>query len=199
MALGVTGLSTEDALTHLLNFVWPNIFETSPHVINAVLEAIEGLRLAIGPAYILQYTIQVLRFASTIQLLLINKSMAHELTWNWCALQRVCSIQHARCAISIGRSTTTSTLAAKMHWLHRSHRFPTRIVAMKWTCSYKPLTATSGASSPPSQQQTATTWTNFERSKWPTRKKYNNQFLYSSRVLRSEWCCCFIAHHCITA
>ena len=26
---------------HLLNFVWPNIFETSPHVINAVFEAIE--------------------------------------------------------------------------------------------------------------------------------------------------------------
>ena len=42
LALGVQGLSCEDALGHLLNFVWPNIFETSPHVINAVLEAIEG-------------------------------------------------------------------------------------------------------------------------------------------------------------
>lgn len=41
MALGVAGLSCEDALTHLLNFVWPNIFETSPHVINAVTEAID--------------------------------------------------------------------------------------------------------------------------------------------------------------
>ena len=30
---------------HLLNFVWPNIFEVSPHVINAVTEAIEGLKL----------------------------------------------------------------------------------------------------------------------------------------------------------
>ncbi len=28
-------------MVHLLNFVWPNIFETSPHVINAVFEAIE--------------------------------------------------------------------------------------------------------------------------------------------------------------
>ena len=34
-------LGCEDALVHLLNFVWPNIFETSPHVINAVFEAIE--------------------------------------------------------------------------------------------------------------------------------------------------------------
>jgi len=58
MALGVAGLSTEDALTHLLNYVWPNIFETSPHVINAVLDAIEGLRLALGPAYVLNYVMQ---------------------------------------------------------------------------------------------------------------------------------------------
>jgi splicing factor 3B subunit 1 len=58
MALGVYGLSCEDALRHLLNFVWPNIFETSPHVINAVMEAIEGLRVALGPTTILQYTLQ---------------------------------------------------------------------------------------------------------------------------------------------
>ena len=44
MSLGVVGLGCEDALIHLLNFVWPNIFETSPHVINAVMEAIEGLK-----------------------------------------------------------------------------------------------------------------------------------------------------------
>ena len=25
-----------------MNFVWPNIFEVSPHVINAVTEAVEG-------------------------------------------------------------------------------------------------------------------------------------------------------------
>ena len=33
MALGVFGFGCEDALNHLLNCVWPNIFETSPHVI----------------------------------------------------------------------------------------------------------------------------------------------------------------------
>jgi len=55
MALGVYGLGCEDALTHLLNFVWPNIFETSPHVINAVLEAVEGMGRALGPATIMMY------------------------------------------------------------------------------------------------------------------------------------------------
>lgn len=44
LSLGVAMLGCEDALVHLLNFVWPNIFETSPHVINAVFEAIEVRR-----------------------------------------------------------------------------------------------------------------------------------------------------------
>lgn len=59
MALGVAGLGCEDALTHLLNYVWPNIFETSPHVVNAVMGAVDGCRLAIGPAIILNYLLQV--------------------------------------------------------------------------------------------------------------------------------------------
>ncbi|KAG1467865.1 hypothetical protein G6F56_004173 [Rhizopus delemar] len=58
MALGVVGLGCEEPLQHLLNYIWPNIFETSPHVINAVMEAIEGLRVALGPSTILQYTLQ---------------------------------------------------------------------------------------------------------------------------------------------
>ena len=58
IALGVSGLGCEDALTHLLNYVWPNIFEESPHVINAVFEALKGLMVALGPNVILQYTIQ---------------------------------------------------------------------------------------------------------------------------------------------
>ena len=62
MALGVCGLSCEDALIHLLNHVWPNIFETSPHVINAVMEAIEGCIFALGPSVILGYTLQVCLF-----------------------------------------------------------------------------------------------------------------------------------------
>ncbi|CAI0410036.1 unnamed protein product [Linum tenue] len=58
MALGVAGLGCEDALVHLLNYVWPNIFETSPHVINAVTEAIEGMRVALGAAVVLNYCLQ---------------------------------------------------------------------------------------------------------------------------------------------
>ncbi|XWS39753.1 hypothetical protein CRYUN_Cryun18bG0081400 [Craigia yunnanensis] len=58
MALGVTGLGCEDALVHLMNYVWPNIFETSPHVINAVMEAIEGMRVALGAAVVLNYCLQ---------------------------------------------------------------------------------------------------------------------------------------------
>ena len=58
IALGVVGLGCEDALTHLLNFVWPNIFETSPHVINAVTGAVDGMRLSLGPCAVLSYVLQ---------------------------------------------------------------------------------------------------------------------------------------------
>mmetsp|Transcript_20941 Transcript_20941/g.49390 ORF Transcript_20941/g.49390 Transcript_20941/m.49390 type:complete len:1274 (+) Transcript_20941:115-3936(+) len=58
LALGVAGHGCEDALLHLLNFVWPNIFEESPHVIQAVFDAIQGLMVALGPGVIMQYTLQ---------------------------------------------------------------------------------------------------------------------------------------------
>ncbi|KAF0973553.1 hypothetical protein FDP41_008257 [Naegleria fowleri] len=58
IALGVHGRGKEDILLHLLNYVWPNIFETSAHVINAVMEAIEALRVTLGPCVILQYLLQ---------------------------------------------------------------------------------------------------------------------------------------------
>ncbi|KAI5746024.1 hypothetical protein M8J76_016483 [Diaphorina citri] len=58
MALGVYGFGCEDALTHLLNYVWPNIFETSPHLVQAFMDAVEGLRVALGPVRILQYVLQ---------------------------------------------------------------------------------------------------------------------------------------------
>lgn len=57
-ALGVYGLSCEDAAQHLLNFVWPNIFETSPHVINAVMDAIEACRMSLGAGVVLLYCLQ---------------------------------------------------------------------------------------------------------------------------------------------
>jgi len=58
IAHGVVGLGCEDALTHLLNYVWPNIFEESAHIIQAVNGAIEGCRLALGPSVILYYILQ---------------------------------------------------------------------------------------------------------------------------------------------
>lgn len=58
MALGCFGFGLEDALLHLLNYIWPNVFETSPHVINNVMEAIEALRISLGPVVILQYCLQ---------------------------------------------------------------------------------------------------------------------------------------------
>ena len=55
LALGLVGSGAPDALVHLLNYVWPNIFETSPHVQATVFEAIEALRVALGPGVILGY------------------------------------------------------------------------------------------------------------------------------------------------
>jgi len=58
LALGCAGLGCEDAVVHLLNYVWPNIFETSPHVINAVMDAVEGCRVALGSGVLLGYLLQ---------------------------------------------------------------------------------------------------------------------------------------------
>ena len=58
MALGVFGFGCEDALQHLLNHIWPNIFEVTPHVIQMVLLAIDSLRVSLGPGRLLQYMLQ---------------------------------------------------------------------------------------------------------------------------------------------
>lgn len=55
MALGVVGLGAEDAAISLLNLLWPNIFETSPHVIDRIVEAIEAIGMAIGPGLLMNY------------------------------------------------------------------------------------------------------------------------------------------------
>merc|ERR1711920_190053 len=58
LALGVQGLGCEDALQHLMNYVWPNIFETSPHLIMSVFDAVDGFRISLGPTKVLQYLLQ---------------------------------------------------------------------------------------------------------------------------------------------
>lgn len=55
LTLGVQCLGCEDILVHLLNYVFPNIFETSPHIMNAVTEAIEAMRVSLGPGQVLLY------------------------------------------------------------------------------------------------------------------------------------------------
>jgi len=64
LALGVYGFGCEDALTHLLNYLWPNVFEGSPHVVQAFMACMEGMRIGLGPAKILQYALQVTLFFS---------------------------------------------------------------------------------------------------------------------------------------
>ncbi|CBX95542.1 similar to splicing factor 3B subunit 1 [Plenodomus lingam JN3] len=55
VALGCVGLDCEDAMIHLLNLLWPNLFETSPHVIDRIVEAIEGVRMAVGTPLVMNY------------------------------------------------------------------------------------------------------------------------------------------------
>lgn len=55
VALGVVGLGCEDAMLHLLNLLYPNLFETSPHVIDRIVEAIDAIRMAVGPGLLLNY------------------------------------------------------------------------------------------------------------------------------------------------
>ncbi len=119
MSLGVYGFGCEDSLNHLLNYVWPNVFETSPHVIQAVMGALEGLRVAIGPCRMLQYCLQVHFYFSSIEsphfakrFSLTCKDLKAQYFFS---LNRVCSILLAKCVMCTGRSTTPSTSAPRMH------------------------------------------------------------------------------------
>lgn len=55
VALGVVGLGCEDAMLHLLNLLYPNLFETSPHVIDRIIEAIDAIRMAVGTGLVMNY------------------------------------------------------------------------------------------------------------------------------------------------
>lgn len=82
IALGVYGFGCEDALTHLLNYVWPNIFETSPHVVQAFMGSIEGMRVGIGPSKILQYALQV-RTIKQLLLGWVERGVGLEFAHEW--------------------------------------------------------------------------------------------------------------------
>ena len=57
IACGVAGLGCEDALTHLLNHVWPNVSETGRHVALALAGAFDALRVALGAPLLLNYVL----------------------------------------------------------------------------------------------------------------------------------------------
>lgn len=42
-------------MLHCLNLILPNAYEQSPHVIDRVIEAIEAIRVAIGPGLVMNY------------------------------------------------------------------------------------------------------------------------------------------------
>ncbi|KAI4388215.1 hypothetical protein MLD38_000566 [Melastoma candidum] len=56
--LEVVGLGCEDALIFLLNYAWLNIFETFLRFIIAVMEAIEGMWVALRPVMVLNCCLQ---------------------------------------------------------------------------------------------------------------------------------------------
>uniref|UniRef100_A0A915D5W6 Splicing factor 3B subunit 1 n=1 Tax=Ditylenchus dipsaci TaxID=166011 RepID=A0A915D5W6_9BILA len=60
LTLGAYGFGCEDALVHLLNYVWPNMLENSPHVIQRFVFACDAMRVSIGPIKVMQYALQAL-------------------------------------------------------------------------------------------------------------------------------------------
>merc|ERR1711959_298169 len=58
LSLGVAGLACEDAVMHLLNYLWPNIFETAPHIVQATSGAVDAIRVTLGPSVVLFYLLQ---------------------------------------------------------------------------------------------------------------------------------------------
>lgn len=135
MSLGVYGFGCEDSLNHLLNYVWPNVFETSPHVIQAVMGALEGLRVALGPCRMLQYCLQVETRVRMWDVRIVwLERMVHRYVsleyirttlFNPVSLCRVCSIRPGRWEMSTGRFTTPSTLVPRTPWLLITHKSTT--------------------------------------------------------------------------
>uniref|UniRef100_A0A0N5AXL9 TOG domain-containing protein n=1 Tax=Syphacia muris TaxID=451379 RepID=A0A0N5AXL9_9BILA len=60
LTLGVYGFGCEDALIHIFNYVWPNMLENSPHVIQRFIFACDAMRVSLGPVKVMQYCLQAL-------------------------------------------------------------------------------------------------------------------------------------------
>lgn len=64
LALGCYGRGFDDVLLSLLNFIWPNLLRSAAHLSLATMDAIDALRLSVGPGTILYYTLQGLFHSS---------------------------------------------------------------------------------------------------------------------------------------
>jgi splicing factor 3B subunit 1 len=57
MALGIAGLDCEDSLQHLFNYVFPNIFEVAPHMIQSFFDAMDAFRVSLGAGKMMPYVL----------------------------------------------------------------------------------------------------------------------------------------------
>ncbi|GMM32737.1 U2 snRNP complex subunit [Saccharomycopsis crataegensis] len=55
MAINCAGLGMEEVFIHFLNMLMPNIYETSPHVIERILDGINGIRTNVGAGVFMNY------------------------------------------------------------------------------------------------------------------------------------------------
>jgi len=55
--LGCFASGEEDAVLHLFNHLLPNIFETTLHFIDSLMDAIDSMRVTLGPGIVYQYII----------------------------------------------------------------------------------------------------------------------------------------------
>jgi splicing factor 3B subunit 1 len=55
LSLDVEGCGHNTLLVHFMNYIWPNLYEQSPHVFFAAKEAVNGLLVSIGAGYIFNY------------------------------------------------------------------------------------------------------------------------------------------------
>ena len=158
LALGTAGLGCEDSLLHLLNYIWPNIFEQSPHVVNAVSGAIDGMRVALGPSTVLYYLLQGLfhparkvspactrgggggvplsAHVACPSLPLFSLALLHPRSK---PLLPPRLPPPRRCARRTGSCTTTSISARRTRWWPSTPSWrtwaPTRTTATSWRCS----------------------------------------------------------------
>nr|BAS01606.1 mRNA splicing factor U2 snRNP subunit [Lotharella vacuolata] len=57
ISINVLNLNCDDLIQHLFNYIWPNIFEKSPHMKKAVINCIDSCRITLGAPLIYFYVL----------------------------------------------------------------------------------------------------------------------------------------------